>query len=163
MSLDLHEHKVKLIKQAAKRLNLTHIEAKALDARKASDHYDDASFDRILIDAPCSGFGVIRRKPDMKYTKSSEDSARLATIQQSILHETAQLLKPGGTLVYSTCTMDPTENQQVIHAFYKNTKTSNPIYLLMNGCLSRLLRLFKTEVYKYFLIISEQMVSLFAA
>lgn len=126
VSLDLHEHKVKLIKQAAKRLNLTHIEAKALDARKASDHYDDASFDRILIDAPCSGFGVIRRKPDMKYTKSSEDSARLATIQQSILHETAQLLKPGGTLVYSTCTMDPTENQQVIHAFLQEHQDFEP-------------------------------------
>jgi len=102
------------------------IEAKALDARKASDHYDDASFDRILIDAPCSGFGVIRRKPDMKYTKSSEDSARLATIQQSILHETAQLLKPGGTLVYSTCTMDPTENQQVIHAFLQEHQDFEP-------------------------------------
>ncbi|UOG09150.1 16S rRNA (cytosine(967)-C(5))-methyltransferase RsmB [Bacillus altitudinis] len=126
VSLDLHEHKVKLIKQAAKRLNLTHIEVKALDARKASDHYDDASFDRILIDAPCSGFGVIRRKPDMKYTKSSEDSARLATIQQSILHETAQLLKPGGTLVYSTCTMDPTENQQVIHAFLQEHQDFEP-------------------------------------
>ncbi|MFP3393824.1 16S rRNA (cytosine(967)-C(5))-methyltransferase, partial [Brevibacillus sp. SIMBA_076] len=90
-----------------------HIEAKALDARKTADYYSEASFDRILIDAPCSGFGVIRRKPDMKYTKSQEDSARLAIIQQAILNETASLLKPGGTLVYSTCTMDPTENQQV--------------------------------------------------
>ncbi|MCM3034676.1 16S rRNA (cytosine(967)-C(5))-methyltransferase RsmB [Bacillus pumilus] len=126
VSLDLHEHKVKLIKQAAKRLNLTQIEAKALDARKAKDDYSEASFDRILIDAPCSGFGVIRRKPDMKYTKSPEDSARLATIQQAILKETAPLLKPGGTLVYSTCTMDPTENQQVIHAFLQEHQDFEP-------------------------------------
>ncbi|WP_368929466.1 16S rRNA (cytosine(967)-C(5))-methyltransferase RsmB [Bacillus pumilus] len=126
VSLDLHEHKVKLIKQAAKRLNLTRIEAKALDARKAKGDYNEASFDRILIDAPCSGFGVIRRKPDMKYTKSPEDSARLATIQQAILNETAPLLKPGGTLVYSTCTMDPTENQQVIHAFLQEHQDFEP-------------------------------------
>ncbi|WP_144556682.1 16S rRNA (cytosine(967)-C(5))-methyltransferase RsmB [Bacillus pumilus] len=126
VSLDLHEHKVKLIKQAAKRLNLTQIEAKALDARKAKEEYSEASFDRILIDAPCSGFGVIRRKPDMKYTKSPEDSARLATIQQAILNETAPLLKPGGTLVYSTCTMDPTENQQVIHAFLQEHQDFEP-------------------------------------
>lgn len=126
VSLDLHEHKVKLIKQAAKRLNLTHIEAKALDARKAADYYSEASFDRILIDAPCSGFGVIRRKPDMKYTKSKEDSARLAAIQQAILKEAAPLLKPGGTLVYSTCTMDPTENQQVIHAFLQEHQDFEP-------------------------------------
>ncbi|WLP61150.1 16S rRNA (cytosine(967)-C(5))-methyltransferase RsmB [Bacillus pumilus] len=126
VSLDLHEHKVKLIKQAAKRLNLTQIEVKALDARKAKDDYSEASFDRILIDAPCSGFGVIRRKPDMKYTKSPEDSARLAAIQQAILKETAPLLKPGGTLVYSTCTMDPTENQQVIHAFLQEHQDFEP-------------------------------------
>lgn len=126
VSLDLHEHKVKLIKQAAKRLNLTQIEAKALDARKAADYYSEASFDRILIDAPCSGFGVIRRKPDMKYTKSKEDSARLAAIQQAILKEAAPLLKPGGTLVYSTCTMDPTENQQVIHAFLQEHQDFEP-------------------------------------
>ncbi|MFX0562275.1 16S rRNA (cytosine(967)-C(5))-methyltransferase RsmB [Bacillus pumilus] len=126
VSLDLHEHKVKLIKQAAKRLNLTQIEAKALDARKAKDYYSEASFDRILIDAPCSGFGVIRRKPDMKYTKSPEDSARLAAIQQAILKEAAPLLKPGGTLVYSTCTMDPTENQQVIHAFLQEHQDFEP-------------------------------------
>ncbi|CUB20319.1 Ribosomal RNA small subunit methyltransferase B [Bacillus safensis] len=126
VSLDLHEHKVKLIKQAAKRLNLTQIEAKALDARKAADYYSEASFDRILIDAPCSGFGVIRRKPDMKYTKSQEDSARLAAIQQAILKEAAPLLKPGGTLVYSTCTMDPTENQQVIHAFLQEHQDFEP-------------------------------------
>ncbi|MGG0526033.1 16S rRNA (cytosine(967)-C(5))-methyltransferase RsmB [Bacillus pumilus] len=126
VSLDLHEHKVKLIKQAAKRLNLTQIEAKALDARKAKGDYSEASFDRILIDAPCSGFGVIRRKPDMKYTKSKEDSARLAAIQQAILKETAPLLKPGGTLVYSTCTMDPTENQQVIHAFLQEHQDFEP-------------------------------------
>ncbi|MDM5297884.1 16S rRNA (cytosine(967)-C(5))-methyltransferase RsmB [Bacillus pumilus] len=126
VSLDLHEHKVKLIKQAAKRLNLTQIEAKALDARKAIEHYRESSFDRILIDAPCTGFGVIRRKPDMKYTKSQEDSARLAQIQQAILHETAPLLKPGGTLVYSTCTMDPQENQQVIHAFLQEHQDFEP-------------------------------------
>ena len=119
ISLDLHQHKVKLIKEAAGRIGLSNIEARALDARKAGEAFEPEQFDRILVDAPCSGFGVIRRKPDLKYSKTPEDSARLAGIQLAILNEIAPLLKTGGTLVYSTCTMDPTENEQVMHAFLK--------------------------------------------
>ena len=80
-SLDLHKHKVKLIKEAAGRLGLANIDARAMDARKAGETLKPEQFDRILVDAPCSGFGVIRRKPDMKYSKKPEDSARLAGIQ----------------------------------------------------------------------------------
>ncbi|MDE1377003.1 methyltransferase domain-containing protein, partial [Bacillus licheniformis] len=115
ISLDLHQHKVKLIKEAAGRIGLSNIEARALDARKAGEAFEPEQFDRILVDAPCSGFGVIRRKPDLKYSKTPEDSARLAGIQLAILNEIAPLLKTDGTLVYSTCTMDPTENEQVMH------------------------------------------------
>ncbi|MGE6631352.1 16S rRNA (cytosine(967)-C(5))-methyltransferase RsmB [Bacillus sp. NPDC077027] len=126
VSLDLHQHKVKLIEQAAKRLGLTQIDAKALDARKLQQTFSEATFDRILVDAPCTGFGVIRRKPDMKYTKTPEDSQRLAEIQRAILDEVAPLLKEGGTLVYSTCTMEPLENQQVIHAFLQEHQEFEP-------------------------------------
>lgn len=69
ISLDLHQHKVKLIKEAAGRIGLSNIEARALDARKAGEAFEPEQFDRILVDAPCSGFGVIRRKPDLKYSK----------------------------------------------------------------------------------------------
>ncbi|WOP23610.1 hypothetical protein R0I01_01550 [Bacillus pumilus] len=139
------------------------MEAKALDARKAKDYYSEASFDRILIDAPCSGFGVIRRKPDMKYTKSPEDSARLAAIQQAILKEAAPLLKPGGSLYIVHVQWTQTENQQVIHAVYKNTKTSNDLSSNERAALSRLLRLVQNEVYKFLPHYFGTDVSLFAA
>ena len=73
ISLDLHEHKVKLIRENASRLGLSNIQTKALDSRNALDFFEKESFDRILLDAPCSGLGVMRRKPDMKYTKKEAD------------------------------------------------------------------------------------------
>ncbi len=116
-SLDLHEHKVKLIKQQADRLQLQNIKAEALDSRKAGERFEKESFDRILVDAPCSGFGVIRRKPDIKYTKTGEDVNRLASLQYSILQAVAPLLKRNGVLVYSTCTIDHEENSDVVKKF----------------------------------------------
>ncbi|MCI0764607.1 16S rRNA (cytosine(967)-C(5))-methyltransferase RsmB [Bacillus sp. TL12] len=117
MSLDLHPHKVRLIQQQAKRLGLENVETKALDARKVQEHFASESFDKILVDAPCSGFGVIRRKPDIKLGKEKGDSERLSTIQLSILEKVAPLLKAGGRLVYSTCTIEKIENEQVIEQF----------------------------------------------
>ncbi|PEY41337.1 16S rRNA (cytosine(967)-C(5))-methyltransferase [Bacillus cereus] len=117
MSLDLHSHKVRLIQQQAQRLNLENVETKALDARKVQEHFANESFDKILVDAPCSGFGVIRRKPDIKLGKEKGDSERLSTIQLSILEKVAPLLKTGGRLVYSTCTIEKIENEQVIERF----------------------------------------------
>ncbi|QKP74519.1 MULTISPECIES: 16S rRNA (cytosine(967)-C(5))-methyltransferase RsmB [Bacillus amyloliquefaciens group] len=125
-SLDLHRHKVKLIKEGAERLGLTIIDAQTMDARKAGEAFGAERFDRILVDAPCSGFGVIRRKPDMKYTKTPEDSRRLSEIQLGILREIAPLVKKGGTLVYSTCTMDRTENKEVMHAFIQEHPEFEP-------------------------------------
>lgn len=125
-SLDLHRHKVKLIQEGAERLGLTIIDAQTMDARKAGDAFGAERFDRILVDAPCSGFGVIRRKPDMKYTKTPEDSRRLSEIQLGILREIAPLVKKGGTLVYSTCTMDRTENEEVMHAFIQEHPEFEP-------------------------------------
>ncbi|MBO1578735.1 16S rRNA (cytosine(967)-C(5))-methyltransferase RsmB [Bacillus sp. XF8] len=116
-SLDLHPHKVRLIQQQAKRLGLENVETKALDARKVQEHFANESFDKILVDAPCSGFGVIRRKPDIKLGKEKGDSERLSTIQLSILEKVAPLLKAGGRLVYSTCTIEKIENEQVIERF----------------------------------------------
>ncbi|WP_050614728.1 16S rRNA (cytosine(967)-C(5))-methyltransferase RsmB [Bacillus testis] len=118
-ALDLHEHKVKLIKQQAERLGLANVTASAHDARKAGELFDPQTFDAILVDAPCSGLGVMRRKPDVKYTKNEQDIHRLAAIQQDILAAVAPLLKDGGLLVYSTCTVDQEENDQVTEAFLK--------------------------------------------
>ncbi|MGI8384512.1 16S rRNA (cytosine(967)-C(5))-methyltransferase RsmB [Robertmurraya sp. P23] len=117
ISLDLHEHKVRLINENAARLGLTNIETKAMDSRKVQEEFEGMTFDRILLDAPCSGLGVMRRKPDMKYTKKEEDLNRLQSIQLQLLDSVTPLLKPGGTLVYSTCTIDRSENEEVVAAF----------------------------------------------
>lgn len=122
ISLDLHEHKVKLISSNAARLGLKNIETKALDSRNVQEHFQVNSFDKILLDAPCSGLGVMRRKPDMKYTKKEEDVHQLHRIQLELLNSVTPLLKKGGILVYSTCTVDAEENDLVIQAFLNNNE-----------------------------------------
>lgn len=117
IALDLHEHKVKLIRDNASRLGLSNIQAEAMDSRKVQEHFAQESFDRILLDAPCSGLGVMRRKPDLKYTKNESDVRKLHDIQLSLLESAAPLLKKGGILVYSTCTIDQEENQNVVKVF----------------------------------------------
>ncbi|WP_243289920.1 16S rRNA (cytosine(967)-C(5))-methyltransferase RsmB [Bacillus sp. FJAT-47783] len=121
ISLDLHEHKVKLIEGQASRLGLTNVETKVMDARKVGEHFQAETFDKILVDAPCTGFGVIRRKPEIKYSKTDKDVHSLATIQKEILQAVAPLLKRGGLLVYSTCTVDQEENSNVIYDFLQQT------------------------------------------
>lgn len=120
LSVDLHEHKVKLIQQNAKRLQLDNINTKAMDSRRLPEELEKESFDRILLDAPCSGFGVMRRKPDIKYAKKEADIGRLHTIQLQLLESLSPLLKKGGTMVYSTCTVDAAENEAVLEQFLKD-------------------------------------------
>ncbi|TLS37318.1 16S rRNA (cytosine(967)-C(5))-methyltransferase RsmB [Pseudalkalibacillus caeni] len=118
-SLDLHKHKVKLIKDQVKRLGLTNVETAALDSRKAGGFFQGTRFDRILVDAPCTGYGVIRRKPDIKWSKQEKDAEAISAVQKEILQTVSTLLKPGGKLLYSTCTIEEAENQRVIEAFLK--------------------------------------------
>ncbi|MCM3689926.1 16S rRNA (cytosine(967)-C(5))-methyltransferase RsmB [Neobacillus niacini] len=117
ISLDLHEHKVKLINENAKRLGLGNIRTIAMDSRNAGEHFEKEYFDRILLDAPCSGLGVMRRKPDMKYTKKEQDLNQLSIIQQNLLKSVSPLVKKGGILVYSTCTVDKEENENTVFTF----------------------------------------------
>jgi 16S rRNA (cytosine967-C5)-methyltransferase len=116
-SLDLHEHKVKLINTNAKRLGLGNIKTMVMDSRQAGENFEKESFDRILLDAPCSGLGVMRRKPDMKYTKKEQDIFQLSSIQQNLLDSVSPLVKKGGILVYSTCTVDKEENELSVSKF----------------------------------------------
>ncbi|OCS91455.1 16S rRNA (cytosine(967)-C(5))-methyltransferase RsmB [Caryophanon latum] len=117
LASDLHAKKLNLIDENVARLGLDIVEAIPLDGRKAADLLGEASFDRVLVDAPCSGLGVMRRKPDIKYTKREEDLANLQTIQLALLDNAVRILKPGGRLVYSTCTVDRTENEGTVQAF----------------------------------------------
>jgi 16S rRNA (cytosine967-C5)-methyltransferase len=119
VAMDLHAHKVKLIEETAARLGHQHIETIVGDGRESTERFGEAAFDRILVDAPCSGLGVIKRKPDIKYTKTPDDFGRLQTIQLALLDEAAKLLKPGGVMVYSTCTVDNEENRGTAERFMK--------------------------------------------
>ncbi|QCJ42011.1 16S rRNA (cytosine(967)-C(5))-methyltransferase RsmB [Bacillus sp. S3] len=120
ISVDLHQHKVKLINDNARRLGLSNIKTNVSDSRRIQEKFKDESFNRILLDAPCSGLGVMRRKPDMKYTKTEQDVERLSVIQQDLLNSVAPLLKKDGILVYSTCTVDKQENEQTVKKFLEN-------------------------------------------
>lgn len=117
-ALDIHDHKVGLINQNAERLHVAdRINARTLDARKVDEAFADGQFDRILVDAPCSGFGLLRRKPEIRYDKSIEDSLSLQKIQLGILEATAPKLKAGGRMVYGTCTILRSENEDVVDMF----------------------------------------------
>lgn len=117
---DLHKKKAKRIEYKASDLGLSIIHASAQDARSLQETHELESFDRILVDAPCSGLGVMRGKPEIKYHKQEEDIKRLADIQLDILESTAPLLKKGGLLIYSTCTVDAAENEGVVKSFLTN-------------------------------------------
>lgn len=118
VALDLHPHKVRLIEQNAERLGLAdRVQAQAMDAREAGDLFSAESFDRILVDAPCSGLGLMRRKPEVRYTKHPSDLTQLPQIQLALLNAVAPLLKLNGRLTYSTCTMVTEENQGVVASF----------------------------------------------
>ncbi|MED1746231.1 16S rRNA (cytosine(967)-C(5))-methyltransferase RsmB [Brevibacillus borstelensis] len=116
---DVHPHKRDLIAQNAKRLGITIIEPIVSDALHLGEK-KLGTFDRILLDAPCTGFGVIRRKPDLKWNKTLDDVKAIAELQYKLLESVAALLAPGGLLVYSTCTIEPEENQLIVQRFVKN-------------------------------------------
>jgi 16S rRNA (cytosine967-C5)-methyltransferase len=79
--------------------------------------YREGTYDRVLIDAPCSGLGVLRRHPDGRWTKTEESISERASLQKKILENCAKLVRPGGVLVYATCTTEPEENETVVSAF----------------------------------------------
>ncbi|MFD2116913.1 16S rRNA (cytosine(967)-C(5))-methyltransferase RsmB [Paenibacillus yanchengensis] len=114
---DIHPHKQTLIEEQAVRLSLSNVEAIVGDALQISERFAPDSMDVVLLDAPCSGFGVIRRKPDIKWTKSAADIVEIANLQRQLLQEAAKLVKRGGVLLYSTCTIEQLENEQQITAF----------------------------------------------
>lgn len=116
LSVDIYDHKLALTRENAGRLGLNNIETKALDAVNLGGMYP-LKADRVLVDAPCSGLGVLRRKPDSRWRKSKEILHDLPKLQAAILASAAQCVKPGGVLVYSTCTTEPEENHDIVNAF----------------------------------------------
>ena len=118
---DLYQHKVDLIDSMAKRLGLSNIKTKVFDAMSI-DNDLLLKADRVLVDAPCTGLGIIRRKPDIKWNKEEYDIDKISSIQYNILENAAKYLKVGGILVYSTCTISREENIDILKKFLNCNK-----------------------------------------
>ncbi len=117
LAVDKHPQRVELIRQGAERLGCHGIEARCWDLTAAPDFLEHNSFDRILVDAPCSGLGVLRRNPESRWSRRPADLTELAALQQTILAQVAPLLRPGGHLLYSVCTFTAAETDAVIKNF----------------------------------------------
>lgn len=118
LSCDLHEHRTELIEKSAKRLGITCIECRQMDATQPQAI---GEFDAVLCDVPCSGLGVIARKPDIKY-KDPKEFADIEKTQKQIINTAAAYVKSGGRLVYSTCTLRKAENENVVESFLREHK-----------------------------------------
>ncbi|MFQ9790586.1 MAG: 16S rRNA (cytosine(967)-C(5))-methyltransferase RsmB [Streptococcus salivarius] len=140
-ALDLYDHK---LEENAQRLGLADkVKTQKLDASQVHQVFAADSFDKILVDAPCSGIGLIRRKPDIKYNKDLQDFESLKAVQLDILSSVCQTLRKGGIITYSTCTIIAEENQEVIQAFLESHPDFEQVALdhpckdiVVNGCLA---------------------------
>lgn len=120
VSRDIYDHKLKLIKASCKRLSLTNVDVEEYNGLSL-DKESIGKFDYVLADVPCSGLGIIRRKPEIKY-KEKEEFRDLPPIQKKILENASKYVKKGGTLIYSTCTIQDSENIDIINEFLQKNK-----------------------------------------
>lgn len=116
LAFDIHAGKLDSVAEAARRLGLSSIRTEARDARHLGETLGPVA-DRVLVDAPCTGLGVLRRRPDLRWRKSYDDIAALAGLARKILESAARCVKPGGLLVFSTCTIAPEENERQVEDF----------------------------------------------
>lgn len=123
---DIYRRKLDLIDREARRLGITNIETRSWDATRVDSSMLQKA-DRVLVDAPCSGLGVVRRKPEIKYKELTEEMELLPKKQLAILSASSGYVKPGGRLVYSTCTVNPLENERVTEAFLKKNPSFRKI------------------------------------
>ena len=117
LALDKHSRRVELIYQGAERLGCQGIETRTWDLTEEPGFLEHESFDRILVDAPCSGLGVLRRNPESRWSRQPSDIGELAALQQTILRQVAPLLRSGGHLLYSVCTFTAAETDVVVKDF----------------------------------------------
>lgn len=113
LAFDVHQHKLTLLEASCRRLGIKCVKVEINDARRLPGELEGWA-DLVLVDAPCSGLGVLRRRPDLRWRKSPEEIGRLSQLQKEILLAAASSLRPGGVLVYSTCTLEPEENEDVV-------------------------------------------------
>ena len=144
IALDRFESRLKILQKNLSRLKVTNVKTITIDA---NEYEDENGFDRVLVDAPCSGLGTLTKKPDLKWKRDLGDIRKIVNIQYELLKKGASLLRKGGFIVYSTCTIEPEENFEIIKKFlvdYPNFKLVNPGNALSaelideNGCVRTL-------------------------
>ena len=118
---DIYENKLELLKEGAERLGITILTVKQQDGSIFEQSYQEA-FDKILVDAPCSGLGLIRKKPDIRLKKNGNDIDSILLLQKEILKQSAKYVKKNGVLVYSTCTLCKKENEKNVEWFLQQNK-----------------------------------------
>lgn len=129
-SVDKFDAKIRMMKQNAERLGITNIEFIQDDAADLQDdRVKDLKFDKILLDAPCSGLGVLSKKPEIRWKREFEDILALTEIQKNLLNSAVKYLKPGGVIVYSTCSTEQEENMDVVKDFLEK----NPDFKIDNA------------------------------
>lgn len=119
IAIDIHPHKIELINENSRRLGATIVEGLCADAREVGRLMPGRA-DAVLCDVPCSGLGTLARRADARWRKQPGEIAELAPLQRAILESAAQALKPGGRLVYSTCTIHPAENEEMVRSFLQD-------------------------------------------
>ncbi len=128
IAVDISEKKLSLLEENCRRIGARNVQTRTLDATKADLSFINTA-DAVLLDVPCSGFGTLRRHPDIRWNKTPEQLRTLTELQYNLLKNAAQYIKHGGILVYSTCSIEPMENEEVIRRFLKNF----PMYAVENG------------------------------
>ncbi len=118
-ALDLHEDRLRMLREEAKRLGVTIVETRAGDAAEPHVSFS-GTFDRVLLDAPCSGLGTLRRNPEIRWRITAGDLKKCMETQRRLLANAAECVRPGGRLVYSVCTVTPEENELVVADLLKN-------------------------------------------
>jgi 16S rRNA (cytosine967-C5)-methyltransferase len=126
VALDRFESRLKILQKNLTRLKVTNVKTLTIDS---NDYEDQSGFDRVLVDAPCSGLGTLTKKPDLKWRRDLGDIRKIVNIQYELLKKGASLLKNNGIIVFSTCTIEPEENFEIINKFLEK----NPNFRLINA------------------------------
>lgn len=126
LAIDVNAGRLSLVERSARRLGNNIIEVRAMDATRVSSSINER-FDRVLVDAPCTGLGTLSRRPDARWRKSASDIDELSRLQHDLFTEGARMLKRGGLLVYSTCTISMRENKLQVEKFLKTNEGFSPL------------------------------------
>ena len=125
LAVDISEKRLEFLPYSLKRLGIRNVKTSVCDILEMEDNFSD-SFDRVLIDAPCSGTGVLSRRPDLRWNKKKRDVKRLSLLQKKLLQKASSFVKPGGYLAYSVCSLEPEEGEEVVKDFLNNNKEFTP-------------------------------------